>query len=59
MGSATKKDEVEKDVCDRCGGSGETEKMELVTGDNLVPGGFYEGSGKFEPCEDCGGSGTI
>lgn len=44
-------DVIEEEVCEVCGGTGEVEKMEHVTGDNIVPGGYYEGSGEFEPCE--------
>lgn len=43
------------DICPTCGGTGEIEKREHVTGDNIVPGGFYEGSGEYDPCPDCQG----
>lgn len=39
-----------------CDGSGLIEKAEFVCGDNIVPGGYYEGTGEFTRCEcarDC------
>ncbi len=39
------------DVCDHCDGTGLVEIPEHVTGDNIMPGGFYEGSGMFKKCE--------
>lgn len=42
--------DTEKEVCQECGGTGEIELQEYVTGDNIIPGGFYQGTGRFKPC---------
>lgn len=36
--------------CEFCYGTGKIEIMEHVTGDNIIPGGFYEGSGIYRKC---------
>lgn len=37
-------------LCEFCKGTGKIEVLEHVDGDNVVPGGFYQGSGVFKPC---------
>lgn len=48
--------ELERDepnVCGLCGGTGLVEIEEFVVGDNIQPGGFYQGSGEFKKCQEC------
>jgi hypothetical protein len=36
--------------CFDCNDTGEIEILEHVTGDNIIPGGFWQGSGQFKKC---------
>lgn len=47
---AIKEAEEEALPCEDCNGTGKIERLEHVTGDNVMPGGYWEGSGIFDPC---------
>lgn len=44
-------EEEEIETCSICDGTGRVEVLSHVTGDNIMPGGYYEGSGVFRKCE--------
>lgn len=47
-------DEEEEDEdqigCEECNYTGEVEITEHVQGDNVMPGGYWEGTGEFRKC---------
>lgn len=38
------------ELCIHCEGTGQIEILDHVSGDNIMPGGFYEGSGLYRKC---------
>lgn len=49
--SLSEENEVKINYCEFCLGSGQTEDLSKVTGNNIAPEGYYEVD--YKPCFNC------